>query len=125
MSNTRIRAAFAAALAALAATLLAASPAAAEKIEFSCRRLYIRNPADILFQVDMASATVAVVSGDVQYRSTSPATITDSAIDWTDGHGADAQSHHLDRLSGHMTLLVPQPSGLTTVEFECHRTSGF
>jgi hypothetical protein len=105
--------------------LLASSSASAETIEFSCQRSYINNPATVYYQVDLSASKVSDVSGKIEYRSTHPASITQTSIDWQDGKGSDAQKYHLDRLSGHMTLLVPAPSGIVTMEFECHKTSGF
>jgi len=105
--------------------VLASCPATAETIGVSCQRSYISNPATVYYQIDLSTSKVSDVSGKVEYRSTYPASITQTSIDWQTGNGPDAQKHHLDRLSGHMTLLVPAPSGIVTMEFECRKTSGF
>ena len=108
----------------VAAFVLTATAAQAETIEFACQRIDVANPDTLLFQVDLAAATVSLVSGEVQYRYGARASsITANSISWSDGSGYAAQSWQLDRLSGHLTMTTE--GGKVTVEFDCHKTNGF
>lgn len=102
--------------------LIVSSIAHADSIEFSCQRVDVSDPTTVYYQVDLSASVVSTVSGLVQYRDVCPATITPASIDWQCG----PQKHHLDRLSGHETLLVPNGNGDTlTIEFDCNKTTGF
>jgi hypothetical protein len=108
----------------VSAFLLATTAAQAETIEFACQRIDVANPDTLLFQVDLAAATVSLVSGEVQYRyGVRASSITATSISWSDGSGYAAQSWQLDRLSGHLTMTTE--GGKVTVEFDCHKTTGF
>ena len=109
----------------LTATFVVATSAAqAETIEFACQRIDVSNPDTLLYQIDLATGTVSRVSGEVQYRFSSRASlITSTSITWSDGSGYGAQNWQLDRLSGHLTMTTE--GGKVTVEFDCHKTSGF
>ncbi len=113
-----------AATALVSAFVLTTTTARAEMIEFACQRIDVANPDTLLFQVDLAAATVSLVSGEVQYRYGARASsITANSISWSDGSGYGAQNWQLDRLSGHLTMSTE--GGKVTVEFDCHKTTGF
>ena len=103
--------------------LLSTLSVSAAVFEFECRLApYPENSISYYWQVNDQASTVTNLTSGTAHAFTSPATITQSSIDWREG----AEHYQLDRLSGH--LVDDENEGTRyprRQEWTCHKTSGF